>query len=99
MYLQSLAWELRCCQNRDCPQQWWHVGLKRSPQGEWWVSADASVPGFLVTASEPLCPTCGEPLLTRLELEGGCDAVPGDDANPLVAFVRGLTQRMRPNHV
>lgn len=87
---QSLGSEDHFCANPHCLIGRWLVTLHSEINQVWRViSCDDGEP-FLVAAPRPLCPCCGEPLLTHFEVEGGFADGGLQEDGPLFDFIRQL---------
>ena len=82
--------EDRFCANPRCLIGRWSVTLHSAVNQVWRVISTYDNEPFLIAAPRPLCPCCGEHLLTHLEFEGGFGDGDQQEQGPLFDFVRHL---------
>ena len=66
-----MNWESCFCSNQACNGGAWMVQRHPATSDVWWVAAHVADRPFTVAAGDPICPRCGAPLLSMVELEGG----------------------------
>jgi len=86
----SSAMEERFCANPHCLVGRWSVTLCSDVNQVWRVISCHDDDPYLVAAPSPLCPCCGDHLLTPFEVEGGFADGRQQEEGPLFEFVRHL---------
>lgn len=86
----TLVAEERYCANPQCLVRHWSVTLKSAAKQVWRIVAYFDDTPFLVAAPTPICPCCGDRLLTSLEFEDGFADQPQNEEGPLFDFIRQL---------
>lgn len=88
--MQPFISEDRFCANPDCLIGRWSVTLYSEVNQVWRVISCHDDEPFFVAAPSPLCPCCGELLLTHWEFEGGFADGDSQEQGPLFDFIRHL---------
>ena len=85
-----MEWSQCFCMSHECGCITWLVS--QSPQSSvmWWVKDHAGEHIHTVAAVKPVCPWCGNNLLSELEIEGGFDALSTPEEGPVFDFLRSL---------
>ncbi|MBX3013761.1 MAG: hypothetical protein KF832_19725 [Caldilineaceae bacterium] len=81
--------EDRFCENPHCLVGRWSVTRQAEPHETWHIVAYFEETVFVVAAATPVCPCCGKPLLSHLEIDGGLVSN-ADEEGPLFDFIRTL---------
>ncbi|MFO7169383.1 MAG: hypothetical protein DIU80_015265 [Chloroflexota bacterium] len=84
-----MEWEHRICPDRACSAVWFVASDSRG-YDVWYVAREAGAQPTVVAASGPVCPICGEELVTILELEGGLGPSGLPESGPLFDYARTL---------
>jgi hypothetical protein len=85
-------WEYRFCPSEFCKVEVWLVTRHDLKAELWRVTAGAGNRPWIVAAIGPVCPYCGESLLTAVELEEGIGQSTDEDQEegPLFEFLETL---------
>ena len=85
-----MEWSQCFCMSQVCGVNVWLVA--RSPESSvlWWVKDHTGEYPHTIAAVKPICPGCGNDLLSELEIEGGFGGISAPEEGPVFDFLRSL---------
>jgi len=78
------------CENPHCIVGRWLVTMQSVEEQVWRIVAYFDDTPFLVAAKHPICPCCGQELMSHFAMDGGFASRSADEEGPLFDFIRTL---------